>query len=102
MSARLLLATLLLAALPVSAAAQTTHLLIVVGLAGDPEYGDLFRKWGTTLATTASTRLGVPKENILYLSDEEKAQPPVTGRSTREEVAKAFAALGVKAEMVTP
>ena len=33
---------------------QTTHLLIVVGLAGDPEHGELFRKWGTTLAETAS------------------------------------------------
>jgi hypothetical protein len=96
-SARLVLVGLLLAGVPVSTAAQTTHLLIVVGLAGDPEHGELFRKWGTTLATTASTRLGVPKQNILYLSDEETAQPPVTGRSTREDVVKAFAALASQA-----
>ena len=33
-------------------------LLIVVGLAGDPEHGKTFHKWGTTLAQ-ASERLGV-------------------------------------------
>ena len=77
----------------VAAQAQTTHLLIIVGLAGDPEHGELFRKWGTTLAETASSRLGVPKSNIVYLTDEEKPQGMATGRSTREEIVKAFGVL---------
>ena len=44
-------------------------LLIVVGLAGDPEHGKTFHKWGTTLAE-ASERLGVPAERLVYLVDQ--------------------------------
>ena len=43
-------------------------LLIVVGLAGDPEHGKTFHKWGTTLAQ-ASGKLGVAPENVAYLVD---------------------------------
>ena len=39
-----------------SAFAQSTHLLIVVGLPGDPEHGELFKKWGTTLADDGDAR----------------------------------------------
>ena len=44
-------------AFPASALAQSSHLVIVVGLAGDPEHGELFQKWGTTLASTATEKL---------------------------------------------
>jgi len=94
---RALVAFTLLTGVPAVAAAQTTHLLIVVGLAGDPEHGELFRKWGSTLVETASTRLGVPKANITLLSDQETPASPATGRSTREQVVKAFAGLAAKA-----
>jgi hypothetical protein len=77
-----------MAMLPISAAAQSTHLLIVVGLAGDPEHGELFQKWGTTLADTVSQKLGVPKENVTLLSGD---------RATREEVTKAMGALATTA-----
>jgi hypothetical protein len=90
---RVLVTSALLCTAPLAAQGQTTHLLIVVGLAGDPEHGELFRKWGTTLAETASSRLGVPKANIVYLTDEEKPQGVATGRSTREEIVKAFGVL---------
>jgi len=65
-------------------------LLIVVGLAGDPEHGKTFHKWGTTMAE-ASERLGVPKERLVYLVD-----PPMEGdagvscRATRDEIGKAL------------
>jgi hypothetical protein len=71
-----------------AAYAQSAHLLIVVGLAGDPEHGELFKKWGTALAETATEKLAVPKENVTMLSDE---------RATRDEVVQAFAALASKA-----
>ena len=45
-------------------------LLIVVGLAGDPEHGKTFHKWGTTLAE-ASDRLGVTPDRLVYLVDAE-------------------------------
>ncbi len=65
-------------------------LLIVVGLAGDPEHGKTFHKWGTTLAS-ASARLGIAPERVIYLVDQPaEGDTNVTGRATREEVTKAF------------
>lgn len=49
--------------------AQSTHLVVVVGLAGTPEHGELFKKWGTTLADVASHKLGVEKGHVTLLSD---------------------------------
>jgi hypothetical protein len=43
-------------------------LLIVVGLAGDPEHAMLFHKWGETLAE-ASEKVGVTKDRLIYLAD---------------------------------
>ena len=67
-----------------AAFAQSTHLLIVVGLAGDPEHGELFKKWGTTLASTATDRLGVEKDHVILLADQQ---------ATRDAVVKAFGTL---------
>jgi hypothetical protein len=65
-------------------------LLIVVGLAGDPEHGKTFHKWGTTLAA-ASARLGIPPERVVYLVDQPaEGDANVSGRATREEIAKAL------------
>jgi hypothetical protein len=64
-------------------------LLVVVGLAGDPEHGKTFHKWGTTLAQ-ASERLGVAPERLAYLVDAPlEGDQRVTGRSTRDEITKA-------------
>ncbi len=83
---------------PARAYAQSTHLLIVVGLAGDPDHAELFRKWASKLQQTAIDRLGVDRANVTYLTDAENAQAAgATARSTREEIAKAFAALGARA-----
>jgi hypothetical protein len=63
-------------------------LLIVVGLAGDPEHGKTFHKWGTTLAE-ASERLGVAPERLVYLVDQPiEGDKRVSGRATREEITK--------------
>jgi hypothetical protein len=65
-------------------------LLIVVGLAGDPEHGKTFHKWGTSLAE-ASERLGVPKERMAYLVDAPiEGDARVTGRASRDEIGKAI------------
>ena len=66
-------------------------LLIVVGLAGEPEHAKTFQAWGNTLAE-ASTRLGVPPERLAYLVDKpSEGMKNVTGPATRDEVAKALA-----------
>jgi hypothetical protein len=74
-----------------------TFLLVVVGLAGDPEHGKTFHKWGTTLAE-ASARLGVAPEHLVYLVDEPaEGDKLVTGRATREEISKAIDAFATQA-----
>ena len=72
-------------------------LLIVVGLAGDPEHGKTFHKWGTTLAQ-ASERLGVAKENLAFLVDAPaEGDEKVTGKATKEEIAKTLEGFGARA-----
>src|SRR5689334_5794993 len=72
-------------------------LLIVVGLAGDPEHGKTFHKWGTTLAQ-ASERLGVAKENLAFLVDAPaEGDEKVTGRATKDEIAKVLQGFGARA-----
>jgi len=85
----LLLACTLLLIGAAPAAAQSSHLLIIVGLAGDPAHGELFTKWAQTLAATAQQRLGMPKENIVVLSGD---------GATRDAVARAFGALAARVE----
>jgi hypothetical protein len=80
--------TLALLAMPAMVCAQATHVLIVVGLSGDPEHGELFKKWGTSLADTATQKLGVAKEHVTLLSD---------AGATRDGVVKAFGALAAAA-----
>jgi hypothetical protein len=82
----LLLIAVLLTAVP--AFAQTTHLAVIVGLAGEPEHAELFQRWATTLID-ASGKLGV--ERPIYLAEKPDVDPKrVTGRSTKEEIVKAF------------
>ncbi|MGH9253906.1 MAG: C13 family peptidase [Vicinamibacterales bacterium] len=66
-------------------------LLIVVGLAGDPEHGELFHKWGSALAE-ASAKVGVTGDRLVYLADTKGEAARVTARATREEIDKALAA----------
>jgi hypothetical protein len=72
-------------------------LLIVVGLAGDPEHGKTFHAWGTKLAE-ASESLGVPAERVIYLLDKPTPEDTrVSAPATRAEVIKAFDALAKQA-----
>ncbi len=65
-------------------------LLIVVGLAGDPEHGELFHKWGAELAESAG-HLGVPQDHLVYLVDQPgEGETRVTGKATLEEINKTF------------
>lgn len=66
-------------------------LLVVVGLSGDPEHGQLFQKWGATLAATAGT-LGIPTERVTQLGDQatkddvERAIDAIAKRSAPDDV----------------
>jgi hypothetical protein len=72
----------------VPAFAQTTHLAVIVGLAGEPEHAELFQRWAATLID-ASAKLGV--EAPIYLAEKPEVDPKrITGRSTKDEIVKAF------------
>ena len=67
-------------------------LLIIVGLAGDPEYAEQFHKWGNALAEASAT-VGVPAERLIYLGDAKEGGSRVMGRSTKADIEQAFAKL---------
>jgi len=72
-------------------------LIIVVGLAGDPESGKTFHKWGTQLAE-ASEKLGVTQDRLVYLVDAPvEGDAHVTGKATRDELTKALDGVAKKA-----
>jgi hypothetical protein len=86
------LGALLLSLMTASAAsAQSPHLLVIVGLAGDPEFAEPYAKWGAALFDAATTRYGIPKGQVTYLHEKPETDTVrITGKSTREEIAKAF------------
>ncbi|MGE0444207.1 MAG: C13 family peptidase [Vicinamibacterales bacterium] len=63
-------------------------LLVIVGLAGEPEHGDAFNKWGSALAEQAP-KLGVESANVIYLGEAESPVKPAA-RATRVEIEKAI------------
>ena len=60
-------------------------LLIVVGLSGDPEHGELFHGWGETLAASA-VNLGIAEDRVIFLADDLELAPGASARSTREAI----------------
>lgn len=69
--ATLVLATLLaVAGVARPAAAQESHLLVIVGLAGEPAIADEFHRWASTLVDAARQRYGLPAESVIYLGED--------------------------------
>ena len=82
---------LTLFAVPADARAQNAHLAVIVGLSGDPEYSELYGKWAASLVDAATTRYGIPRTQVQYLTEKPETDPVrATGRSSREEVVKVF------------
>jgi hypothetical protein len=77
--------------------AQSAHLAVIVGLAGDPEHGELFQKWGSSLVDAATKRYGIPPDHVVYLVDKPGAGQGATGQSTRDGIVKAFESIAQKA-----
>lgn len=67
-------------------------LLVIVGLAGDPEHGALFHKWGTALVD-ASEKVGIERGQVTYLGDAKEGGPRVSGPASKEQINQAFAAI---------
>jgi hypothetical protein len=76
------------------AAAQSVHLAVIVGLAGDPEHAELFQRWASTLVDGATGRLGLARDHVVYLTDQPEKDPKrATGKSTRQEVERALTSI---------
>lgn len=73
--------------------AQSSHLLVINGVGGEPKYTQQFHQWATALMNGAVERHGVPRANVVYLT--EKPEPPAN-RSTRENVERAFSELAAR------
>ncbi len=81
-----------------SLAGQDTHLLVVVGIGGDPEYAEQFLEWGTTLRSAAMTEYGLPAERAILLGEDPDASADVTGTSRREGIESELAGLATRAQ----
>ena len=85
-----IMATMMIAARP--AAAQQTHLLVVQGLSGEPQYRKQFDSTTALVRNAARKRWNVADSNISILA--ETANPAArVERATKENVAAAFVAM---------
>jgi hypothetical protein len=78
---------------PAAAYAQGAHVVVIVGLAGDPEHGELFRRWAGTLVDHAAGPLGIARDHIAYLLDQPDQDKRATGRSSKETIDKTLGSL---------
>ena len=83
---------LFLALLPATAQPQNTHILLISGLGGDPQYTETFHGWLSRFADAATEKHGVPPERITYLGEKTDLDPTrIRARSTAENIRSAFA-----------
>jgi hypothetical protein len=83
-------------------AQNTTHLLIISGLGGEPAYAQAFLGYGKLLKQAAIDRYGVRAENVTFLAEKADADPLVDGRSGKPEIEQAFAGLAQRSSQGDP
>jgi hypothetical protein len=68
--------------------------LIVTGLAGEPQYGLKFHATALAVYQAAKNKWGVADSSLIYLADDPTADPQrIKARSTKEDIQNAFLAL---------
>ncbi|HEX3159486.1 MAG TPA: hypothetical protein VHQ45_13275 [Gemmatimonadaceae bacterium] len=78
-------------------AAPTTHLLLITGAGGEPQYRAAFLEAGASMVD-AALRLGLPKTHVTWLAEDPARDPArISARSDRAGVERAFAALASQA-----
>ena len=83
------LAFLMIAALPASAAGQERYALIVSGVSGSEKFAESQKAWLASLQTALQQRLGFTSERVTILSE----HGPAEAAATRENVTRALSAL---------
>jgi len=80
-----------------TSAAQDTHLIVVSGVAGDPELANQYHQWAMKVIDAAKKK-GIVDANIAYLAENTEKDPAhIRARSTRENVTKAFTDVAARA-----
>ena len=79
----------LLAMTATRAAAQDVHLLVVTGVGGDDEHSAQFQKWAGAVVDSAKKH-GVLEANITWLGEAPEKDARIKGRSSKDDVSKAF------------
>ena len=79
------------------AAAQDTHLLVIVGVGGSEEHSAKFHGWATAVVDAAKEH-GIAEGNVTYLGQQPGPEPgSPSARATRESVTQAFADIAKRA-----
>jgi hypothetical protein len=95
--ASIVFASIVLAAPPSMAPAQT-HLLIISGLGGDTKHSEAFARTSAELADAASSRMGIPESEVIWLGEDSvSTQPHFRGQSTKMNVERAVSQLASRA-----
>lgn len=74
------------------AGGQSTHVLVVSGLGGAPEYTTRFGEWGSGMVRAAEAA-GVPADHVVWLAEDDALDPRVSGVARREAVSAALVRL---------
>jgi hypothetical protein len=75
------------------------RVLIVSGVAGEPQYADAFFKQATTMIDALKSRFGIPDSDIVYLAENTtKDAARIKAASTKENVERELTALGEKSK----
>ncbi len=80
------------------AGAQRTHVLMVAGLSGEPQFKRSFEQAVKATRDAAATRWGVSDSSLIVLTEDSARTALSSGRSTKENVANAFLRLSSRVQ----
>ena len=97
-----LMVSLLLGGGPRVATAQEparTHVLIVTGASGEPQFAQQFHALAMSMRTTVTGKFGVPDSQVIYLAEQTTPDPrSISGRSNKEGVIQAIDRIKARAK----
>jgi len=78
-------------------APQRSHLVVIVGAAGDPVYEEVFHNWAVQLVEAATEHLAMAPEQVVYLGANPDAHADgVSARSSRDNIEAELARLAAE------
>ena len=97
--ALVLAATLAMAPDVSRAQSGRVRVLIVTGVAGEPQYADQFFTQATTMIDALKTRFGVPDSDVVYLAENPARDAArIKAASTKENIERELTALGARSK----